>query len=147
MNDPHEQKTKALPKQFGTIVTFVATGEEYTYADYKNEEGQTQNGYLNIVKQGPKVSIYKKESIYLQPGSVASNSYQTSKAAAYKRNDDQYYIKLNDQAPSFFSNKKELAKLLPEKSKEVLDYIKQNKLDLEKEADLQKLSVYLETIL
>lgn len=147
MNNPQEGKTQVLPKQTGSTVTMNATGDVYAFQKYKTEKGEEINGYLNVVSDNPKVKIYKRERIYLQPGKVAVDSYQTSKAAAYKRADDEFYVQINGGEIVFVSGKKDIANLVPGKSKEVLDFIKKNKIDVEKETDLQQLSGYIETIL
>lgn len=148
MNNPQEQKSQILQKQAGKVITFVNNGEEYTFVNYINKDKEDTNGYLNIITESAKVKIYKKERIFLQPGLIADNSYQTSKPAMYKKAGDEFFIQLgNAKEAAYFSGKKELAKLAPEKSKEILEYIKTNKIDVEEVADLQKLGNYLQTIL
>jgi len=147
MSNPQEQTARVLPKQANEKITFITTGEEFILADYK-KDNQEHNGYLSIIIENPKVKIYKKERIYLQPGVIASNSYQTSKPATYKKANDEYFVKLGDSNEAlYFSGKKEFAKLIPAKSKEILDYIKKNDVDVEEVAGLQKLADYVQTIL
>ncbi len=147
INNPQEGNTQMLPKQAGATITFTGTGEVYSFEKYKTEKGEEINGYLNIVSDNSKVKIYKRERIYLKPGKIAVDSYQTSKAAMYKRADDEFYVKINDGSIVFVSDKKDIANLVPGKSKEVLEFIKKNKIDLEKEQDLQQLSGYIQSIL
>jgi len=148
MNNPQEQSVKQLPKEKGVTITFSAGGAVYTLANYKNEEGNSQFGYLNVVADGAKVKVYKREHVYLQPGKTSANSYQSSKAASYKKADDEFYVKIGNAAEaSFFESKKDFAKLVPGKEKEVLEYIKKNNIDTEKAADLQKLAAFVETII
>jgi len=148
MSNPQEQHTKGLPKQAGVVITFVTTGEEYTLVNYSNKEKESVNGYLNIISDTPKIKIYKKERIFLQPGMISGNSYQTSKPAMYKKAGDEFYVKIGDAAEAvYFSGKKEFAKLVPAKSKEILDYIKKNDIDVDEVPSLQKLATYMQTIL
>jgi len=148
MNDPQAQSVKQLPKDKGVIVTFNASGEAYTLANYKTEEGNSQLGYLNLIADGAKVKVYKRERVYLQPGKTSANSYQAAKAASYKKADDEFYVKIGNAAEaSFFESKKDFAKLVPGKDKEVLEYIKKNNIDTEKATDLQKLAAFVETII
>lgn len=147
LNNPQEGKTQTLPKQPNVNITMSATGEVYSLQQYKTEDGEEIVGYLNVISDKPKVKIFKRERIYLQPGKIADNSYSSSKPATYKKADDEFYVKINDGETVFVSGKKDVANLIPGKSKEVLDFIKKNKLDLEKATDLQQLSGYLETIL
>ena len=147
MSSPEEQTIKGLPKMDGVTVTFINTGEAYRLENYKNEKGESVNGYLSIISDNPKVKIFKTERIFLQPGTIANNSYQTSKAAVYKKKSAEYYVKIGNAEAVFFDGKKDFAKLVPGKGKEVLEYIKTNKLDLENPTDLQKLAEYTGSIL
>lgn len=146
MNNPQENVTKALPKQPGVTVTFSATGQQYDYVTYhKNDDEFT--GYLSVISDNPKVSIYKRERIYLQEGTKSDNGYAVAKPSTYKKASDEFYAKVGNGPVQYFSNKKGFAKLFPEKSKQITEYIKQNSLDLEKTEDLQKLADYTATLL
>ncbi|MES2485633.1 MAG: hypothetical protein V4581_06755 [Bacteroidota bacterium] len=148
MSNPQEQAIKQLPKDKGVTITFNSSGEAYTIANYKTEDGNSQLGYLNVIADGAKVKIYKRERVYLQAGKSSANSYQSAKAASYKKADDEFYVKVgNAVEASFFDGKKDFAKLVPGKEKEVLEYIKKNNIDTEKAADLQKLATFVETII
>ncbi|MNK11006.1 hypothetical protein D3C87_290410 [compost metagenome] len=147
ISNPQAQTINVLPKEKDVVITFVSTGEEYSLQQYKTEKGETVEGYLNIVSETPNVKFFKRERVYLQPESFPASSYQTYKPANYKKASDEFYVKIKDQDAVYFSSKKELAKLVPAKSKEILDFIKKNKLDVEKETDLQQLGTYLDTAL
>ncbi|WP_294818412.1 hypothetical protein [uncultured Flavobacterium sp.] len=142
-----EGRPQALPRKAGVNVTLNTTGDVYALQSYRTEDGENANGYLNVISDNAKVKIYKRDKIYLQPGKVSQNSYGTSKAPVYKKADDEFYVQVNNGDIIFVSGKKDIANLVPGKSKEVLDFIKKNKIDVEKETDLQQLSAYMETIL
>jgi hypothetical protein len=148
ISNPQEQSVKPLSEQNNTTISFVSSGDAYALENYKTEDKEEITGYLNIISDGSKVKIYKRERIYLQPGKASRNSYQTAQAPSYKRAEDEYYAKIgNATEASFFDGKKEFSKLIPGKEKEVLEYIKKNNIDIEKATDLQKLAAYVETIL
>ena len=148
MNSPTEGATKNLPKDPATEITFVSTNKTYALVDYTTDKGDQETGYLYVINDNDKVKFYKRERIVLQPESFPNNSYQTYKAANYKKVDDELYVFVQGRGiVPFSSNKKQFAKLIPGKDKEVLDYIKQNKISLDKEHDLVKLGAYLQTIL
>jgi hypothetical protein len=144
INDPLTGTEKTLPQQNNVTITFTGTAEVYTFEQYKTEKEEIKNGYLSLVSDNPNVKIYKRAKIFLQPEVFPESSYQTYKPAAYKKAEDEFYIKIKDQDAVFFSGKKDLAKLVPAKSKEILDFIKKNKLDLEKEKDLEQVGAYLD---
>ncbi|TRW26487.1 hypothetical protein FMM05_03670 [Flavobacterium zepuense] len=147
MSNPQANETKTLPKDPSANITFVSDDKEYVLTDYIGEDGNSNNGYLVVVSEDTKVKIYKKERVTMTQEFFPSNSYQVYKPANYKKGDDEFYVKLGDKEPAFFSGKKEFAKLVGGKNKEVLDFIKKNNIDVEKEADLVKLSAYVETII
>lgn len=147
VNNPQEQQVKVLPKQEGVTITFNGNGQTYAFVPYVAGEGDKHNGYLNVISSTPKVKIYKREHIYLQAGSISSNSYQTSKAPTYRKAKDEFYVQIGDEEAQYFSGKKDYAKLVPGKSKEVLDYIKKNSIDLDEATGLQKLADYTASIL
>ena len=147
INTPQEGKVQTVTKDPSVTITFVGTKKTYAYVNYKTGKGDAESGYLNVLAAGPKAKFYKRERIILQPEVFPNNSYQTYKPASYKKADDEFYVSLNNGETVILENKKDLAKLAPSKSKEILDYIKTNKIDLEKEQDLVKLGQYLETIL
>lgn len=144
VNDPIEGTNKILPAQTDVTITLNSTGDIYSFQQYKTEKEEIKSGYLSVISDKPNVKIYKRERIYLQPEVFPASSYQTYKPANYKKADNEFYIKIKDQDAVFFSGKKDLAKLVPAKSKELLDFIKKNKLDLEKESDLEQVGVFLD---
>lgn len=147
ISEPQTGSFNVLPKQEGVTITFVSTGEAYSLQQYKTSKNETIVGYLNVVSEAPNVKIFKRERVFLQPEVFPASSYQTYKPANYKKTDDEFYIKVKDQDALYFSSKKELSKLIPAKSKEILEFIKKEKLDVEKETDLQQIGTYINTIL
>ncbi|RWX03632.1 hypothetical protein [Flavobacterium cerinum] len=147
ISEPQTGSFSVLPKQDGVTVKFVSTGEAYSLQQYRTSKDETITGYLNIVSETPNVKIFKRQRIFLQPEVFPASSYQTYKAANYKKTDDEFYIKIKDQDAVYFSSKKDLAKLVPAKSKEILEFIKKGKLDVEKVTDLQQIGTYIDTIL
>ncbi len=147
INNTKTGQAETLSKNPEVEITVVSTNQTYKVLEYKTEKGETHYGYLTVISEGPKVSLYKKETIVLQPEFFPSNSYQSYKAANYKKSDDEYYIKLNNEIVYLSSKSKHLAKMMPEQDKEIKTFIKKNKISLDKEQDLVKLADYLQTIL
>lgn len=147
MQDPYTKETSTLVKTEGEKI--IVTGKSaYVYTNYENEKGEKTSGYLSIIAQSPNTTIYRKERIILIPEKMPSKSYDVYKAPHYKPADDEFYIAVNGskEAMPLPDNKKEFAKLFPGKDKQVLDYIKQNKIDLDEDQDLSRLGEYLKTI-
>jgi hypothetical protein len=140
-------KILALPEQPGADITLANTGEVYTLKSYKNEKGKDVTGYLSIISDNSKVKIYKRERVFMVEGKPLDNGYSSAKPDAYKRADDEFYIQVNGGEITFISGKKDVANMVPGKSKEVLDFIKKNKIDLEETQSLKQLGGYIETVL
>lgn len=145
MSDPIEGTEKVIPQQSDVTVTLIQTGYVYSLQQYKTEKDEVKTGYLSLVSDNPNVKIYRKERVFLQPEVFPANSYQTYKPASYKKLDNEFYIQIKGGEAVFFSSKKDLAKLVPSKSKEILDFIKKNKLDVTKEGDLEQLGAFMDT--
>lgn len=148
VSNPQAQTESVLKGESGTDVVFSGSGTTYSYVEYKDEDGEVDNGYLILVSSSPKIKIFKSEKIFLQEGAPSKNSYQPAKAPILKHADTEFYVLLpNKTQATYFDGKKDFAKLVPGKEKEVLNYIKSNKLDLEKDTDLAKLGSYVETLI
>ena len=75
---------------------------------------------------------------------VATNGYDSNVPAQYKRLKDKFFIKKNDElAIEIPTNKKDFAKLFPKRQKEILSFIKKEKIKFKKESDLLKLVNHL----
>ncbi|MFP9112510.1 hypothetical protein ACLI1A_01110 [Flavobacterium sp. RHBU_3] len=142
---PQEQTVKSLPKQPGTVITF-ATGEQYVLINFVKDKAEN-SGYMQLLGNNAKVKIYKREHIYLQAASKPDNGYGSEKPATYKKDSDEFYVQIGDAPAQYFSSKKSFSKLVPGKSEEILNFIKQNKIDLEKGEDLAKLAEYTASII
>lgn len=142
------EEIKILQPKENQVITLTNGKAAYEYVQYVNEDKNTNQNYLVIVSNQPKVKIYKKEKITLEPEKQPTGGYQKYKAPAYKKEDAEYYIKMNDGQATWFKNKsKDVARLVPGKENEIKEYIKKNKIDVSEDAGLDRLGQYLNTIL
>lgn len=143
-----DDATKNLIPNKGVPIITTSKKNTYVYEDYTSQKEGNKTGYLNLISDNGQVKIFSKTKIYLKEAVAASSGYQTAKPAMYKKSEPEYYIKIKEQPIVFLpSNKKELYKLFPGKEKEVTEYIKTNKISLDKEEDLKNLGSFLNTIL
>lgn len=147
ISNPQSDEIRQLPQTPGVTITFLNSKDTYTLVDFINKKEEAHSGYLNMLSDNAKVKIYKRESIFLQPEVIPTSSYASYKAPNYKKANEEFYIKIGEQEAKYYSGKKDLAKLVPGKNKEVLAYIKENKIDVEKKEDLIKLGMYINSIL
>lgn len=131
-------------------VTVTILNKSYRAYDYKDTSTNAQKrGYFVVVSNGEagqKPLLIKERIIFIEK-KPAKSSYNQTKPAQYKRKSDQYYT-LNDNgsAINLPSNKKDLANAFPKHTKDVLNFIKSNKIKTSKQEDLIKLINYINTL-
>jgi hypothetical protein len=124
------------------------------------------NGYLKIISGGPiKVGLrqfYKLQEVLKKDGygsasaASATNSYSVLPSDGYYRKQivdkemvfqktREYYLSVSANDFVLF-RKKAVMKLFPEKTDEIQQYLKSNKVDFDSETDLLKLAEFLKSL-
>ncbi|KGO80499.1 hypothetical protein [Flavobacterium beibuense] len=130
------------------IVQLKGNGLSYEYLQYTDKEGTSKQRYLITVNKSDKVSIYKEESIYLQPEEHPTSGYGRYKAPQFRKNDIEYYIQFNNgEIVHMSTKKKDVLSLVPGKEKEIKAFIKENKISTDEDEDLKQLANYLGTLI
>jgi uncharacterized protein YneR len=130
-------------ERFSTI-TFKLTNTKYKFVNYIDKKGEDVNGYLILLADKNNFVFYKKQTINFIKEKFETSSYDISQSARFERGNDIFYFKDKGKAIAEFPNsKKKLIKLFPEKKTELETFIKENKIDFDKESDLIKLANYL----
>ena len=129
-------------------ITFLKDNKTYQALNYLDKDGAAQRGYFvyltNTVQTHPLLVKEIKKFIERQP---AKSSYQEGKPAQFKRLDDAFYIVYkNKTALRLPKNKKDIANLFPDNSKDILAFIKSNKIKTTSKEDLIKLVNYIYTL-
>lgn len=133
--------------EYDTAIIFTGSSKKYVYVDYTSEKGEKMTGYLNVISDNGKVKIYARERVIKEAEVFPSNSYQTYKAANFKKVDPVFYIDLgNSMIVEMPTNRKEFSKQFGPREKDVLTFIKSNKVDLENTQNLLELSNFLNTL-
>ncbi|MGJ8591088.1 MAG: hypothetical protein ACSHXF_00990 [Aquaticitalea sp.] len=141
-----ESTVQAINKNLpGITVTFLVDSKIYKSMSYLNEEGISVIGYLiPIINADSKVKLFIKESKKFTDSKPAKSSYQAAVPAKFISIDDVYYFNINDEmAKPLSNNKKEIASLFPKHEKNILNYIKSEKLNVKKKDDLIKLFTHI----
>ncbi|MEZ4803305.1 MAG: hypothetical protein R2797_11080 [Gelidibacter sp.] len=130
------------------VVQLVGVKKTYQVFGYLDENDNENFGYFVIINgKDSNVKLLKKEKKFFIGEKVATTSYDTPKPATYKRANDEYYIKVGeDAAIEMPTNKKDIAKLFPKQEKNILSFIKENKIKTKKEEDLNMLMEYINQI-
>ena len=127
-------------------VTFLNTKKTYKSFKYKNKKGvYKKDFFVDVSPSKNGISLLKKEYINFIPEKLSTSSYEKNQPAKFKRIDDIFYIiKPKEESLTLLpKNKKDIAKLFSSREKEILSYIKKEKIKLSKEEDLIKLVNFL----
>ncbi len=134
-----------LKKDF--IIKFNSTNKSYKAFSYIKDDNFLTGYFVILSNIKSKISLLKKERIMFVESKVGVTSYQEDKPAHFKRVNDKYFLKIEDNPAKILpKNKKDIAKIFPEHSKEILSFIKKNKIKTSKEADLIKLASFINTL-
>jgi hypothetical protein len=124
---------------------FVKIGTDiYLFVPFEgsNEKG----GYFNVLSDGKMYDLYKKtKSIYREPRK-ARTSYERDVPPSFSKTTTYYLVKDGTflEMPNTSSR---ILKMMNKKEKEMKKYLKENDLDLDKEADLIKAVTYFDSLL
>jgi hypothetical protein len=125
-------------------VHFLNLNKTYKVLNYINKNGAQNRGFLVEVLINEKIKLFKKEVITYVPMTPATSSYDKDKPAKFDRQDDEYYLCLNSKKCLYLPPKdKDIAKAFPEHSKEIMAFVKKNKLKTKKEEDLIKVANFI----
>jgi len=142
-------KANALNKNIDNLlIVFVSDDKTYQALDYVDKDANTTRGYFVHVNSA--ISKYKlliKETVIFIDRKPAKTSYDKTKPAELKRIDDKYFIAIGtDAAVEFPKKKKEFPKVFPDKHKDILSFMKKNKIKTSKDKDLVELINYINTL-
>ncbi len=131
---------------FGNL-EFVNLNIKYKLLKYLSSNEKNITGYLIVVHQNSKYTLYKKENIIFQEEKIAKTTLETNKPARYEKNKTIYYFNKNqNEVIEFPSNKRKLLKLFSVKKDVIENYIKSNSIDFEQEKDLIMTIDFLNTL-
>jgi len=131
----------AYPEKISMI---ELNGHILKYIDYNIDAG-VNHDYLITLVQGY-YSLYLMKSKTLKDP-VPTKPYQQARPAKFLDHKDYYYIKVGENPAQRVRNKREIIKICGDKGSEVEMYIKNEKINVQKEYDLVKLITQVNKIL
>lgn len=147
--DEIEIKKNASDESYGALIKdpsiFVKMFRDiYVFVPYEgnNEKG----GYFNVLNDGKTYDLYKKTTAIFREPQKAETSYARDMPPSFPKTVT-YYLVQNGTFLEMPSSKSKILKMMDRKKKEVKEYINQNNIDVDKEADLIKLVSYFDSIL
>lgn len=125
-------------------ILFLDSKDTYRIFDYIDGEFGVKSGYFSILYSLEKYKILKKNKVLFIDRKESSTGYDAPRPATYKKTKDRYYLILDD-APAVLidTNKKRFSSIFINREKEVLSFIKKNKISLSNDSDLIELVRFL----
>ncbi|MBR9846715.1 MAG: hypothetical protein GYB35_11720 [Algicola sp.] len=131
------------------VVEILPLKKTYQVIGFYDDERNENFGYfLHLSNPNAKTALYKKEKVIFIDEQKASTGYDSNKPAKYKRVNDTFFIKLENQniLTEVPNKRKDLVKLFPKHKDSVLKYMKENRIKTSKEEDLIQLINYINTL-
>ena len=129
--------TYFLNKQPLIKIEFPSLKKTYECINYTFNE-KTYLGYLVVLAEGSKYSLYKKESMEILKGEKAANPFVKDQNDFYSKVKSYYLLKKGNRFIKLSKNTKDVSSAFDNPSS-IEDFIKTNKINLSKEDDLIKL--------
>lgn len=147
--DEIEIKKSASDENYSALVKdpeiFVKIGKEiYLFVPFQgsNEKG----GYFSVLADGKTYDLYKKTSSIFVEAKKAETTYQRDTPPSFSKT-VKYYLVKDGTFLEMPNSKSRILKMMDQKKSEMKSYIKENRLDLDKEADLIKAITYFDSLL
>lgn len=128
-------------------VYFINENKTYKSFTYTSDRGITKRGFLVVISDQDGIQLLKEERIKYYAKERASSSYDQDKPAKFRREDDNYYVKLKNNSIAYLPAKtRDVSKAFPNHAKEISTFIKKNKIKTKNEEDIIKLANFIGTL-
>ncbi|MDX1828566.1 MAG: hypothetical protein R3342_03370 [Lutibacter sp.] len=119
--------------------------KKFELLTYKTTKNKTKTGYLEVLLNRKKSTLYKKYTVTLTPAKKAKSSYETDHPARFNKSYS-YFYKLNTEILEIPKKKKLFINIFGDKSQQIKKFIKSKKLKPTRENDLIKIFNYYNTL-
>jgi len=147
--DEVEIKKNAADQNYNALIKdpdiFAKVGKE-TYVFIPFQGSHEKGGYFSVLADGKNYSLYKKTTALFREPRKAETSYQKDIPPSFQKT-VVYYLVKNGQFLEMPNSKSRILNMMKSKKKEMDVFIKTNKIDLSKEADLVKTITYFDSLL
>lgn len=132
-------------KEEGLKIDFPTLKKTYQCLNY-SFDNKNRFGYLVLLVDNPKYSLFKKEKIELLKGEKSPNAYSKDANDYYAKQKDLYLVRKENVFIKLPKNQKEFINDFSLNKNDAEKFIKDNKLNLSKEEDIKKIIDYLNNI-
>jgi hypothetical protein len=98
-------------------------------------------GYYKLACQGKTQLLTRFNIVFKEP--QTTTGYKKAESAKFLRLANTYYFKIGEKAPIQVSKKKDLESIFGNKSKDIISFVKKEKLSFKKEKDLIILTEFI----
>ncbi len=148
LEDEIEIKKTPTDENYGALVKdpeiFVKMGQDiYLFVPYEgsNEKG----GYFNVLSDGETYDLYKKTTSVFREGKKAQSTYERDIPPSFKKNAT-YYLVEGGTFLEMPKGKSRILRMMDKNKSEIRTYIKENKLNIDKEEDLINVISYFDSL-
>lgn len=146
-NDDIEFKTKQggyVAIANPSAIKEIKIGEDTFIYTTKVKNKRESLGFYKLTADG-NTQLLTRYNIYFT-GATQTTGYKAAEPPKFNKNPNTYFIKIGDNAPVRISKKKDLQIIFSTKSKELLAYVKKEKINIRKEDGLIKLVQFINQI-
>lgn len=129
-------------KEDGLKIEFKDFKKTYQILNY-SYDSKNRFGYLVLLVENPKYSLYKREKVELLKGEKSPNAYSKDANDYYAKERDLYLVKKEAEFFKFPKNSKEFIARFAVDQSEFEKFVKTNKLSFSKEDDMIKMVNFL----
>lgn len=147
--DEIEIKKSPRDKSFGALIKdpniFAKIGADiYVFIPF--EESIEKGGYFSVMAEGKKYDLYKKTTAVFKERQKAATNFATDIPPSFPKVVT-YYLVEDGKFLEMPNSKSRILKMMDIKKMEMQEFIKENRIDLDKESDLVKAVIYFDSLL
>lgn len=116
------------------------------YVYMKPTSKEIVSGYFKVLHEGEKFHLYQKLTKEFIEGKKAINSVAQDVPPTYKGDEELYLVPVNGAPIELSGSRSGKLKAFPSHKKELKKYVKENKLNINKDYSLKKLVAYYNTL-
>ncbi|WP_432412665.1 hypothetical protein [Rasiella sp. SM2506] len=116
------------------------------YVYMKPTTDDVKSGYFKVLHEGEKYHLYEKLTKEFIEGKKAINSVAQDVPPTYKGDEELYLVPVNGAPIELSGSRNRKLKSFPSHNKQLKKYVKENKLNINKDYSLEKLVAYYNTL-
>ena len=116
------------------------------YVYMKSSTEEMASGYFKVLYEGEKFHLYQKLTKEFIEGKKAINSVAQDVPPTYKGDEELYLVPVNGTPIELSGSRNRKLKAFPSHNKQLKKYVKENKLNINKDYSLEKLVAYYNTL-